>query len=200
MLGRASAHDPAESITSERTVTTMRFPKGILVGLVAAGLVGCSGTASGPPSVGTTPTARSTASSVPPASPWMKAGARAAAEQFYGLYSASQFAAFWNLLAPATKRQVPRRVWVSVHDACPSAGAGKHRTIKAMTVFGDAAIVTESITGVPSQLVTVEDVFSYANGHWSYSPQDLNIYLHGSVTADIAAAKTAGFCTSWKLF
>ena len=119
MLGSASAHDQAESITSERTVIAMRSPKGILVGLVAAGLVGCSGTASGPPSVGATPTARSTASSVPPASPRMKAGARAAAAQFYGLYSASQFAAFWNLLAPATKRRVPRRVWVSVHDACP---------------------------------------------------------------------------------
>ena len=38
--------------------------------------------------------------------PQMKAGARAAAVQFYGLYSASQFAAFWNLLAPATKSQV----------------------------------------------------------------------------------------------
>ena len=130
----------------------------------------------------------------------MKAGARAAAAQFYGLYSASQFAAFWNLLAPATKRQVPRRVWVSVHEACPSAGAGKHRTIKAVTVFGNAAIVTEAVAGVPSQLGTAEDVFSYANGHWSYSPQDLSIYLHGSVTADIAAAKAAGFCTSWKLF
>jgi hypothetical protein len=178
----------------------MRFPKSVLVGLVAVGLVGCSGTASGPPSVSTPPTAQTTASSVPLASPQMKAGARAAASQFYGLYSASRFAASWNLLAPATKRHVLRHVWVSVHEACPSIGTGKPRTIKAMTVFGDAAIVTESITGVPSQLGTAEDIFSYANGHWSYSPQDLNIYLHGSVTADIAAAKAAGFCTSWKLF
>ncbi len=187
----------------------MRFPKSVLVGLVATGLVGCSvatglvgcsGTASGPPSVGTTPTASATASSVPPASPQMKAGARAAAAHFYGLYSASQFAASWNLLTPTTKRHVPRHVWVSVHEACPSIGTGKRRTIKAMTVFGSAAIVTESITGVPPQLGTAEDVFSYANGRWSYSPQDPNIYVHGSVTADIAAAKAAGFCTSWKLF
>ena len=84
----------------------MGFPKGLLVGLAAAGLVGCSGAASGTPSVGPIATARTTASSVPPASPQMKAGARAAAAQFYGLYSASQFAASWNLLAPATKRQV----------------------------------------------------------------------------------------------
>ena len=123
-------------------------------------LVGCSGTASGPPSVGTIPTARTTASSVPPASPRIKAGARAAAAQFYGLYSASQFAASWNLLTPTTKRHVLRHVWVSVHEACPSIGTGKHRTIKAMTVFGDAAIVTESITGVPPQLGAAEDVFS----------------------------------------
>jgi hypothetical protein len=176
----------------------MRFPKGILVGLVAAGLVGCSGTASGPPSVGATPTAGTTASSVPPASPQMKAGARSAAAQFYGLYSASQFAAFWNLLSPATKRQISGQVWVSVHDACPLAGAGKSRIIKAVTVFGDAAIVTEAIAGASPG--TAEDVFSYVDGHWSYSPENLSIYRHGSVTADIAAAKAAGFCTSWKIF
>jgi hypothetical protein len=178
----------------------MRFPKSILVGLVAAGLVGCSGTASGPPSSDATPTARTTASSVPPASPQMKAGARATAAQFYGLYAASRFAASWNLLAPATKRQVPKRVWVSVHEACPSAGAGKPRTIKAVTVFGNAAIVTEAISGAPVTPGTAEDVFNYANDHWSYSPEDLNIYHHGSVNADIAAAKAAGYCTSSKLF
>ena len=76
-----------EGIISEGTVTTMRFRKGLLVGIAAIGLVGCSGGVSGTPSVSPMATARSTASSVPPASPQMKAGARAAAAQFYGLYS-----------------------------------------------------------------------------------------------------------------
>ena len=86
-----------------------------------------------------------------------------------------------------------------MHDGCQSASAGKARAIKAVTVFGNAAIVTESNrrssrrgTGRP------EDVFNYANGHWGFSPSDLSIYHHGSVAADIAAAKAAGFCTSRK--
>jgi hypothetical protein len=184
----------------------MRVRKGLLAGLAAAGLAGsaglagCGGAASGPPSPGpVSPTVRTTASSVPPASPRAKARARTAAAQFYDLYSASRFTAFWNLLAPATKRQVPRHVWVAVHEACPSADSGKQRVIKAVTVFGDAAIVTETITGVPAAK-TAQDVFNYANGHWSYSPGDLSIYRHGSVTADVAAAKAAGLCTGWKIF
>jgi hypothetical protein len=178
----------------------MRLLKDLSVGLVAVGLVGCSGTVSGSPSVSPVPSVRTTASSVPSAGPQMKAGARAAAAQFYDLYSASRFAAFWNLLAPTTKRQVSRHVWVSVHDACPSVAAGKTRIIKAVTVFGSAAIVTEAIAGASSKLHTAQDVFNYANGHWSYSPGSLSIYHHESVAADIAAAKAAGYCADWKIF
>jgi hypothetical protein len=36
----------------------------------------------------------------------------------------------------------------------------------------------------------------YANGHWGFSPRDLALYQHGSVSADVAAAKTAGGCAS----
>jgi hypothetical protein len=142
----------------------------------------------------------STAPPAAPVSPQMRAGARAAATQFYGLYSASQFEASWNLLSPAAKRLISRRVWVSVHDACPSAGAGKSRTIKAVTVFGNAAIVSEAITGAASNVGPAEDVFNYANGNWGYSLADVSIYHHGSAAADIAAAKSAGLCTGWKIF
>jgi hypothetical protein len=181
----------------------MRLLKGLASGLMAAGLVGCSIGASQPTVTGDTPGPAVVTSTAPPAapvSPQMRAGARAAAAQFYGLYSASQFAAFWDLLSAGTKRQVSRRVWVGVHEACPDADAGKSRIIKAVTVFGTAAIVTEAIAGATSSLGTAEDVFSYADGRWSYSPQDPNIYRHGSVAADIAAAKAAGFCTGWKIF
>ena len=54
----------------------------------------------------------------------MKTSARTAAERFYGLYAASQYAAFWDLLAPATKRQVSREAWIGVHEACSAAGPG----------------------------------------------------------------------------
>lgn len=177
----------------------MRSVKSLLVGVALAGLVGCSGAAPESPSASPVPAVRTTASSVPSASPQEKTAARTAAAHFYALYSASRFTAFWNLLSPATKRQVPRRVWVGVHDACPDAGAGKARIIKSVTVFGSAAIVAETIAGAAPP-GTAEDVFGYANGHWSYSPGDLSIYHHGSVAADIAAAKAAGFCVGWKVF
>jgi hypothetical protein len=141
-----------------------------------------------------------TSTAPPPAqvSPQVREGARAAAVQFYGLYSAGQFAEFWNLLSSATKRQVSESTWVSVHNACSSAGAAGARSIKAVTVFGTAAIVTEAITGAAHG--TAEDVFNYADGRWSYSPADPSVYGHGSVAADIAAAKAAGLCATWKIF
>jgi hypothetical protein len=130
----------------------------------------------------------------------MRAGARAAAARSYRMYSASQFAAFWNLLSPAAKRQVPRHVWVKVHEACTSAGAAEPRIIKSVTAFGNAAIITEAVAGAPAKPGSAQDVFNYAQGRWSYSPSDLSIYHHGSVAADVAAAKAAGFCTGWKIF
>jgi hypothetical protein len=179
----------------------MRWLKGLALGVAAAGLAGCSGGGAPEPSAaGGLPAAAVTSTAPPaaPASPQMRAGAHKAAVQFYGLYSASRFEAFWNLLSPDTKRQISKQLWISVHDGCPSAGAGKSRTIKAVTVFGTAAIVTETIAGASPG--TAEDVFNYANGRWSYSPGDPGIYHHESVAADIAAAKAAGFCGSWKMF
>lgn len=179
----------------------MGLEKGIVAGLAVLALVGCSGGAAAPPPASATPTVRTTASSVPPVGPRVKAAARAAAVRFYGLYAAREYTAFWNLLAPATKRQIPRRVWVGVHEACPAAGEAGSRSIRAVTVFGNAAIITEVITGATSKAKTTQDVFNYANGRWSYSPQDLSIYHHESVTADVAAAKVAGFCAAgWKIF
>jgi hypothetical protein len=193
----------------------MRALKGLALGLAAAGLAGCgAGAGAVPGAVGSTggsshPSAArasatvpgvavSTAPPAPAVNPRMQAGAREAAAHFYSLYSAGDFAALWNLLSAATKPQISRHVWVSVHDACPSAGAGNSRAIKAVTAFGNAAIVTETVTGMAPG--TAEDVFSYVDGRWSYSPPDLSIYHHKSVTADIAAAKAAGFCASWKIF
>lgn len=52
-----------------------------------------------------------------------------------------------------------------MHSGCPSAGAGMAREIKAVTVFGRAAIVTETIAGAP-KLGPAENVFNFASGHW----------------------------------
>jgi hypothetical protein len=185
----------------------MRLPRSLRPGLAtaavaAAGLAsvaGCSAGGGAPaPPVATTPKVIATASSVPSATASQKASARAAAKRFYGLYSTSEYATLWSLLTPATRHEVSRTAWIGVHRACSSASAGKSRAIKAVTVFGNAAVVSETVAGVTSR--TVEDVFNYAGGRWRYSPQAPGIYRHGSVTADIAAAKAAGLCTSPKVF
>ena len=69
-----------------------------------------------------------------------------------------------------------------------------------MTLFGNTAIVTETITGASAKQRRNAVVFSYAHAHWGYSPGDPGIYQHGSVVASVAAAKAAGFCTGWKIF
>lgn len=179
-----------------------------LAGLAAIGVAGCSGTASGPatsgPVVGTSPASQAPAT--PSARPAglsgakTKAGARAAAARFDRLQVASQYAASWDLLTPTAKRLVPRGVWVGVHEGCHAAHPASHRTWGRVTVFGTVAIVAERIPGTRPRRGKGEDVFAYANGNWGYSPNNLSIYQHGSVAADIAAAKAAGLCASWKGF
>ena len=195
---------------------TMRFTKGLpgggltswlLATLAATAVAGCG--SAGPHSAGPAPAAggspgtlhAGTAASVAPSiTAGVKAAARPAAAHFYAVYSAGRYRASWQLLAPAVKRQIPVRAWVSVHEACPSADSSEPRVIKAVTVFGNAAIVTTTISGVPAVRATTEDVFDYADGRWGYSPEDLGIYQHGSVAADVTAAKHARLCGDWKSF
>jgi hypothetical protein len=184
----------------------MRTSKGFaaalaVVGGGAVGLAGCSASALPTPPAASSSTPRaatSTAVAAAPVSPRLRTDARAAAAQAFGLYTAGQFTAFWKLLSPASKHRISKNAWVSVHEACSSAEGGKPVTVKAVTVFGNAAIVTEAITGPSPQ--TTEVVFNYVNGQWSYSPVDPSLYSHKTVAADIAAAKAAGFCGGWKIF
>ncbi len=183
----------------------MRPWKGLLAGVVAVGLAGCTSSASTtPPVAGPSATAAGTTTESPaappaPVPPGARTGVRAAAAQFDSAYFAGQFAAAWSLLAPTVRRKVTERVWVGVHDACPSTASGVTRAIKAVTVFGNTAIVTEAVRA-QSRRHTVEYVFYYMDGHWGYSPVDPGIYLHRSVAADIGAAKAAGLCVGWKAF
>jgi len=182
----------------------MRLSAGLAVGIAAVFLAGCSvggavePSAAAPAATATRGVVTRTAPPAAPASPRMRAAARAAASHFYDLYSARQYAAAWSLLSSTAKRQISRQVWVSVHDGCAS-GEEKSSFIGAVTVFGNAAIVT-AVVGTASKPDTTEDVFNDANGGWRYSPADLNIYHHGSVTADIAAARAAGYCATWRVF
>ncbi|MGH3401097.1 MAG: hypothetical protein ACRDRJ_01025, partial [Streptosporangiaceae bacterium] len=127
-----------------------------------------------------------------------QAAVRAAAARFYRLYTTSRFAAAWDLLTPEARRHVPVNLWVGVHNRCPVAGGGTARVITAVTVLGNAAIVTERIAGTVSRPGMAEDVFNYSHDHWGYSPSNLGIYQHRSVAADVAAARAAGLCTAGK--
>ena len=182
----------------------MRLWKGLLVGVVAVGLAGCTNSASTPSAAGQSPTAaetvRSAAAQVTSLPAGAKDDARAAAAQFDSAYLSGRFAASWYLLAPGARRQIPKKVWVGVHDGCPAATPGVTRVIKSVTVFGDTAIVTETIRGAQSRRNTAGYVFYYTGGHWGYSPVYPGIYHHGSISADIAAAKAAGLCADWKTF
>lgn len=190
----------------------MRFTKGLsggglLAALLAAGIGGCSSAgphsaASAPAAGGSVGTAHAGAAATvaPSITAGAKAAIRPAAARFYAAYSASEYNASWLMLAPAVKRQIRMQAWVGVHEACSSAGARKPRVITAVTVFGNAAIVTTTVPGVPAGRATAEDVFDYVDGRWGYSPEDLGIYRHGSVAADVTAARAAHLCAGGKSF
>lgn len=177
----------------------MTLNKSLVVMLAAAALAGCSAQVSGDPgpgSGGVTTYAPSVAS----ASPQVKANVRAAATEFYRAYFTRQFAVAWTLLTPRARLQIPRKLWVSAHERCLPAVAQDASQIRSVTVFGEAAIVTRGPTSVSGRSSAGADVFNYANGRWGYSPSEMSIYLHGSVGADIAAAKAAGMCRSLRAF
>jgi hypothetical protein len=180
----------------------MRMRNGVLAALLAAGLTACGSSASfttgGSPSSAPSAKTGPVTAQTRPTEPKTQAGARAAAARFYGMYAVGQFAASWDLLAPTAKREVPKAVWIGVHNGCAPASARKAVNIKYVTIFGDTAIITGTISSSQARHHTARNVFNYIHGHWSYSPTDLSIYQHGSIAADIAAARAAGFCTSRK--
>lgn len=179
----------------------MGFARVLLAGLLVVALAGCVSHAATPSSGSLSPSAAKTEpDAVPPSpvSPKMQASARTAAAQFYSFYLSGQFAASWDLLASTARRQITRDIWVKVHSGCLQDTAGKSGVTKSVTVFGNAAIVTEAINGATSTQRTIEAVFNYAHGRWGYSPSDPGIYKHGSVSADIAAARAAGYCAGGK--
>jgi len=130
------------------------------------------------------------------AQPETAAAATAVAKQYFGLYSAGQFATSWGLLAPSAQAAVSQATWVAVHEGCPSASAGLAYDVKDPTVTGNTAVVTVTLAGAGSSLASESEALSYSGGRWGFLPNDLGYYRHGSVKADLAAVKAAGFCSS----
>ena len=124
------------------------------------------------------------------------AGARAAAQVFDDLYSAGQYAAMWPLMDASARKSVPQRVWTEVHAQCPAPTAGLARTIKRVTMAGNVALVTETLAGSLGKLGSVVESYVYSGGRWLWAPtaSDLSYYRHGSVAADVAAARVQHMC------
>lgn len=186
----------------------MRVKKVYLAGVVLAFfgfacLAGCTGEA-GMPAAGrassTVPAGPVPGSPPPAADPAVRAAARPAATLFYEKFSARLFKDSWQLLAPGAKREIPLRVWQGVHRACQPVPALRPPVIKAVTVFGNAAIVTAVAADASSRRHTTREVFNFVGGRWGYQPADIGIYFHGSIAADTAAARRAGLCAGWKIF
>ena len=167
-----------------------------LAALAVVGLAGCGATAGQTPQSG----AGQSSYTPPPltaAQKAMKAGAQEEAALFFAGYAADKFSATWNELTPDVRQRIPRKVWVRVHAACKPASSAQKRTVTAVTVFGDSAIVTSTVVGGTE---TTEDIFTYVHGKWRFTPKDMTIYRSKSVAAVIKAVKAAGLCTSWKGF
>lgn len=128
------------------------------------------------------------------AQPQTAAAASAAAQQYLGLYSAGQFGASYALLAPSARRAVSEHVWAAVHEGCPSPTAGAAYDVKHVTLTGSVAVVTVALNGAASALGSENISMVYAGGKWGYAPPDLTLYHHGTVKADVAAAKARGYC------
>jgi hypothetical protein len=115
--------------------------------------------------------------------------AKTIAHQFFNSYSNGQYAFAWALLDRSDQRAIPKATWVAVHDGCPNAVAGLAYRISGVTIAGSTAAVTYT-----SQLGRGSQTFIYSGSNWRLALSDLDVYRHGSVKADIAAAKVHPNC------
>lgn len=138
----------------------------------------------------------SAAASAPVAVPETAAAAKSAAARFFGLYTAGQYASAWSLLTPADRQAIPQATWVGLHRACRPKSFGLAFRISDVTLTGSTAVVTYSFSGALAALGSATQAFAYTGGRWWLDVNDLSVYQHGSVQADVAAERAAGGCAS----
>ena len=179
----------------------MRFQAmGTVPAAVAAGLAlaacstASSGNSGGPsaPASSASPGAHASA----PVEPDTAAAARADADDYLTLYTAGQFAIIYQMLSAPVRQSISEQAWVAVHRGCPGATGGLSYRIRHVAVTGKTAVVAVALTGGAAKPESATETLVYAGGHWGFSPRDLGLYRHGSVPADVAAAKAEGGCAS----
>ncbi len=170
--------------------------QGAVVAVIVTAIAACSGGAA-TTSGGTATTAPTPATAVATAAggqPETSAAATAAARQYFSYYSAGDFAATWGLLAPSAQREISEATWVGVHQDCPAPSGVSYRVKGAKLTGGTAAVTVAQAEGKTS-FGTVTEAFSYSAGRWGFVPEDTSLYRHGSVGADVSAAKADGYCS-----
>jgi hypothetical protein len=172
---------------------------GLVPAALAAGLAlaACSATGSGSsaasaPARSASPGAQASA----PVEPATVAAVRADADDYLTLYTAGQFAVIYQMLSAPARQAINEQAWVAVHRGCPGATGGMSYKIRHVAVTGKTAVVSVALTGGAAKAASATETLVYAGGHWGFSPRDLGLYRHGSVSADVAAAKAAGGCAS----
>lgn len=158
--------------------------------LCVAALAACSSGTTPSAAVAVTKSA-GTARAVPDTA----SAAKSAAASFFALYSAGQWGAAWQYLARADKAEAPRSVYEAVHAGCPSKAAGLAYAIKGATMAGKTAVITYTLSGAAGVLGSATMAETWNRSGWKVHP-DMSLYGHGSVKADLAAARAAGDCAS----
>ena len=172
-----------------------RVPAAVGAGLaLAACSTASSGASAGPsaPSSGSSPGAHASA----PVEPDTAAAVRADADDYLTLYTAGQFAIIYQMLSAPARQAIDEQAWVAVHRGCPGATSGMSYTIRHVAVTGKTAVVRVALDGGAAKPESATETLVYDGGHWGFAPRDLGLYRHGSVPADVAAARAAGGCAS----
>ncbi len=176
----------------------MRFQAMAMVpATVAAGLAlaACSAASSGNPGEAPARSPSPGAHASTPVEPQTAAAVRSDADDYLTLYTAGQFAIIYQMLSAPARQAVNEQAWVAVHRGCPGAASGMSYKIRHIAVTGSTAVVKVVLTGAAKPASATETLV-YANGHWGFSPRDLGLYHHASLSADVAAAEVAGGCAS----
>jgi hypothetical protein len=173
----------------------MRYRASAMAAAAAAGLtlVACSpgGGTAGPATSTPAAAARPSATT---GEPRTVAAVRADADDYLSLYSAGQYAITYQMLSAGARQAISQQTWMAVHHGCP--GGGPVYKIARVVVTGNTAVVTATLPGASQDKAWQTETLVYADGHWGFVPRDLSLYQHGSVAADVAAARARGGCAS----
>lgn len=164
-----------------------------------AAVAGCGTTATTPAGSTAAAASQTVAPSQSPAAtasaePVTAAAAKSAAETYFGLYAAGQYAAVYPMISPAARRIIRESVWTGLHERCRPTTATLTYKVAHPILAGTIAVVTVGYAGGAASLGSEQITFTYVDGKWYYQPSDLSVYARHNVAQAVAAAKAAGVC------